>query len=317
MSLSKLFLLLSLLIILFLIYQISPISLSSEEVRFVVPLAEKKEETIRRLKAENLIRNEKIFDILMTVFDFPEFREWQIEPGAYNLQKNFWLPKTANILLFHPYQKWVLLTPGLRKEQIAEILAEKFDWDILKEKEFLDSSEEGYLYPDTYLLNVDYSPKETAQKLKSNFNEKFDAKLQNDLLSQNVRNDTAIKIASLIERESGSLEDKALISAIIWNRLKIDMRLQIDATTQYIIGTRGNWWPRVRPEDHKITSLYNTYLHKGLPPTPIANPSLDSINAAVYPAETECLFYLHDSSKTIHCSETYDGHLQNIEKYLK
>jgi len=304
---KKIILFLFFALLLYLIYIMSPLSLSAEEVRFIVPVDEKIDVTIKRLKQENFIRNEKLASTIIS----------KIEPGAYLLKKNFWLPQTIDTLLFHPYQKWVLLKPGLRREQVAEILSDKFNWDPLKEKEFLEAAPEGYLFPDTYLINVDYTPKETARKLINNFNEKFDAKLQNDLLAQNVRNDTAIKIASLIERESGSLEDKALISGIIWNRLNDGMKLQIDATTQYILGTRGNWWPKVKPQDHKTESLYNTYLYKGLPPGPISNPSLDSIKAAIYPAETDCFYYLHDSDKQIHCSKTYEGHLANIEKYLK
>lgn len=310
---KKLILLILFLPLIYLFYNISPISYSSDEIRFMVPLDEKKETTVNRLKEENIIRNEALFNFIAA---FSKINP-EIEPGAYILKKNFWLPQIVTKLLYEPYQKWVILRPGLRREQITEILEKKFNWDVLTEKEFLDNAPEGYLFPDTYLLNVDYSGKEFAQKLINNFNEKFDSTLQKDLLARDVRNDTAIKIASLIERESGSREDKALIAGIIWNRLNDDMRLQIDATTQYIIGTRGDWWPKVKPENHKSESLYNTYLHIGLPPRPISNPSLDSIKAVVYPEETDCIYYIHDSDKQIHCSKTYEGHLENINKYLK
>ena len=295
----------------FLLSRLSPVSLSSEEIRFVIALDEEPASTVQKLKEQNFIRSDKLFTFLLNMSGR------RIEPGAYMLKKNYWLPKTIHTLLYRPYQKWMLLKPGLRKEQVAEILTEKFSWNPLLQKEFLDNAPEGYLFPDTYLINVSYSPKEVVQKLVNNFNEKFDAQLQKDLLAQNVRNDTAVKIASLIERESGSLEDKPLIAGIIWNRLNDGMKLQIDATTQYILGTRGNWWPRIKPQDHKSESLYNTYIHKGLPPGPIANPSLESLKAAVYPSKTDCLFYLHGANKQIHCAKTYRGHLENINRYLK
>lgn len=240
-----------------------------------------------------------------------------IEPGAYMLSHRMTLMGIANTLMYHPYQKWIVLVPGLRVEQVAARLAKKFDWDEEKTKEFLGNAKEGYMFPDTYLLNVDYKGEETASRLISNFNEKFDAKLQKDLLSQNVRNDTAIKIASLIERESGSDEDKPLIAGIIWNRLNKEMKLEIDATIQYALGAPEDWWPSVSPKDLKIDSPYNTYLHKGLPPGPIASPSLASIKAAVYPAETECFYYLHDHNRQIHCAKTYQEHLENIKTYLQ
>ena len=290
-----------------------PASFSSEEIRFVVSLEEKQDSVIQGLSKENLIRNPSLFRLLVSVMKIPA----EIEPGAYKLKRNLWLPVLANTLLYHPYQKWVLLRPGLRKEQVAEIISDTFSWNKQTEKEFIDSAEEGYLFPDTYLFETNQSPDYFIAKMKNNFNEKFDAQLQSDLLARDVRNDTAVKIASLIERESGSDSDKALIAGIIWNRLLKDMRLQIDAATQYILGTPGNWWPRVKPADHKTESPYNTYLNKGLPPLPISNPSLSSIRSAVYPQETDCLYYIHDKNKQIHCSKTYEEHLENINIYLK
>lgn len=291
---------------------LAPTSLSDEKIRFVIPLESKQEDIISRLTTEKFIRSEKLFTLLTGLIRYPGM----IEPGAYLLSRRMTMLEIANTLLYKPYQKWIVLVPGLRKEQVAQRLEKKFSWGEEKTKEFLELAKEGYLFPDTYLLNVEEGGKDMAKRLISNFNEKFDAQMQQDLLAQNVRLDTAVKIASLIERESGSDEDKALIAGIIWNRLNKGMKLQIDATTQYIIGTKDNWWQRVDPKDHRIDSPYNTYIYKGLPPTAIANPSLASLKAAVYPEETDCVFYLHDLGKRIHCSVTYEEHLENIEKYL-
>lgn len=298
--------------LLFIFYLAAPTGFSSEKYRFVISLESKQEETLARLKEQNFIRSPGAFNFFTGLIHFPG----NIEPGTYLLSHRMSLLSITDTLLFKPYQKWAILVPGLRHEQVAEKLSKKFSWNDTQTQEFLDYAKEGYLFPDTYLLNVDYTGREFAQKLMSNFDEHFDAALQKDLLSQNVKSDTAIKIASLIERESGGDEDKALIAGIIWNRLNIKMPLQIDATIQYALGTPNDWWPRVQPKDLKIDSPYNTYLIKGLPPNPIANPSLASIKAAVYPAETDCLFYLHDHNKQIHCAKTYEEHLQNIGKYL-
>jgi len=311
---GKIFTSFLLILIMFLIYQMAPLTLSSEEIRFVVPLNEAGGVTVlERLKNEKIIRNLPVFQILSVVSKIPPV----IEPGAYKIKRNLWLPQIVNILMHNPYQKWALLKPGLRKEQVAEILAKNFKWDKSIEEEFLSLTEEGFLFPDTYLFDVEENPQYFINKIKNNFNEKFNAKFQADLLARDVRNDTAIKIASLIERESGTDDDKALIAGIIWNRLETDMKLQIDATSQYILGKPGDWWPRIKPADHKRESPYNTYLYKGLPPGPISNPSLASIKAAVYPAQTECLYYIHDKNKLIHCSKTYEEHLEYINQYLK
>ena len=300
--------------LLYLVYLFLPTSLSSEKVRFVVPLEAKPDEIINRLKKENFIRSPSLFNFLSSLIKYPG----AIEPGAYQLSHNMTAWQIADTLLNHPYQKWIILVPGLRVEQIAEKLKSKFNWDEAKSKEFLENTKEGYLFPDTYLLNIDYTGKDFAQKLINNFNEKFDTKLQADLLTQDVRNDTAIKIASLIESESGGDEDKALIAGVIWNRLEKGMRLEIDATIQYALGKPGDWWPIVQGKKlREVESSYNTYVIKGLPPAPICNPSLASIKAAVYPLETDCFYYLHSPNKQIHCSKTYEEHLKNIEEYLK
>ncbi|OGG20966.1 hypothetical protein A3D03_00015 [Candidatus Gottesmanbacteria bacterium RIFCSPHIGHO2_02_FULL_40_13] len=299
--------------ILYVIYLILPTSLSDEKIRFVINLDSKQDEIIEKLSTQKFIRSQKMFNLMLGIMQFPG----NIDAGAFMLRRNMNAYQIANTLLHHPYQKWIILVPGLRKEQTAEKIAKKFNWSAVQKDEFLKSAKEGYLFPDTYLLNVDYTPFDMIQRLTNNFNEKFDAEMQKDLLTQNVKIDTAVKIASLIERESGGDEDKSLISGIIWNRLDIKMRLQIDAATQYVIGTEKDWWPIVRPSDHKIDSPFNTYMYNGLPPTAIANPSLASLKAAVYPAVTDCIFYLHDRAKRIHCSVTYEEHLENIDKYLK
>ncbi|OGG15893.1 hypothetical protein A3D78_06955 [Candidatus Gottesmanbacteria bacterium RIFCSPHIGHO2_02_FULL_39_14] len=294
-------------------FLLSPVSFSAEEVRLVVYLDEDQNSVLSRLKEEKIIKNQSVLRVLITFMKFPA----KVNPGAYKLKRNMWLPQIAYIILYRPYQKWITIVPGYRKEQVLEALLKIYKWNDASQKEFMQKSEEGYLFPDTYLLNVDFTPEAVLAKFSNNFNEKFDSQLQNDLLAQDVRNDTAVKIASLIERESGGESDKALIAGIIWNRLNKGMKLQIDAATQYILGKPGNWWPKVTPSDHKIDSPYNTYINKGLPPGPISNPSLASIKAVIYPAETDCLFYIHDRNKQIHCSLTYEEHLENIEKFLK
>ena len=112
--------------------------------------------------------------------------------------------------------------------------------------------------------------------------------------------------------------DMPLIAGVIWNRLENDQRLQLDASIQYAKGKiDGQWWSVVTGTDIKnIDSPYNNYKYSGLPPTPIANPGLKAIDAVLNPTKTDCIFYLHDRSREIHCAVTYEEHLENIEKYL-
>lgn len=310
--LSLIFVLAILLPVFYVGYMLAPRSFSSDQVKFVVPLDTNQETILSQLSDQGFIRSKDFFQFILGLRKSPG----TIEPGGYMIAHNMDMFTLADTLLNKPFQRWIVLVPGLRKEQVADRLAKKLNWDETRKNEYLSAAQEGYQFPDTYLLNVDYTGKEVAQRILNNFNEKFDADLQRNLLAQNVRNDTAIKIASLIERESGSDEDKALIAGIIWNRLNKKMKLQVDATVQYGLGTEENWWPRVKVADYKLDHPYNTYIISALPPGPIANPSLASIKAAVYPADTECFFYLHEPTKKIHCAETYEEHLENIEKYL-
>jgi cell division protein YceG involved in septum cleavage len=128
--------------------------------------------------------------------------------------------------------------------------------------------------------------------------------------------DTAVRIASIIQREAAGPHDMRIISGIIWNRISKGMSLELDATLQYVKGNEDNWWPMVKSKDKYLDSPYNTYKYKGIPPGAISNPSIDAINAVYNPQKTDCIFYLHDDNRKIHCSKTYDQHLANIRAYL-
>ena len=234
--------------------------------------------------------------------------------------------------------KWVVLPEGWRKEQMAEALASTLDWsdeekgDWIEKYTTMDSDHvEGVYFSDTYLIPVDETPSATAERLRKKFEEEF-APYARDAIKQNVKWTTIIKIASIIQREAGGKDDMPLISGIIWNRLLAGQRLEIDATVQYFVDTRNNyngdeyvgedarvngWWQPPKLADIRTASPYNTYLNSGLPPHPICNPGLEAIKAALNPTQTECFFYLHDSSGNIHCAKTYAEHLANIAKYLK
>jgi len=219
---------------------------------------------------------------------------------------------------------WITIAGCLRKEEIGDILSHYLNWneqELTKwntaytnlKPEYI----EGVYYPDTYLIPIDESGEQIAMRLINRFNEKF-APLTNKFVEGNIRWTTGLKIASLIAREAAGKEDMRLISGIIWNRLDIGMPLQIDATMQYTLGKNpeGKWWGSIDINEKQNDSPYNSYLQKGLPPTPICSPNIDYIEAVLYPEETPCLFYLHDTNGQIHCSKTYEEHLENIDKYL-
>ena len=177
------------------------------------------------------------------------------------------------------------------------------------------------MFPDTYLIAKDATSLEIATRLKNTFNEKVDRKTLLSGIKNHLTEDEVIVLASLIEREAKSNEERPIIAGILINRLNAGIALQVDATVRYAQGynaAENSWWtPPVTQDDYSTTkSVYNTYLHVGLPPKPICNPGLESIRAAAEPADTDYMFYIHDSEGKIHYARTGEEHQQNMQKYL-
>ena len=160
---------------------------------------------------------------------------------------------------------------------------------------------EGYLFPDTYLFLPGAETEQIIGTMRDNFKKK----------AGDIAQDIVI-MASLIEKEVPASDDRRIVSGILWKRLEIGMPLQVDAVFPYITGKR-----EVLLDDLKINSPYNTYLYKGLPPGPIANPGLDAIEAARNPKETPYLYYISGKDGKTHFAKTYEEHLKNKEKYLR
>jgi UPF0755 protein len=222
------------------------------------------------------------------------------------------------ISLANPYVRVVRVQEGLRREQVADVVADKLDWDTAEKEEFINSVKvEGHYFPKTYLIYKDADPALVGAAMAREYTAEV-SKVKKPKSGNVINESTALKIASIIQREAAGKQDMALISGIIWNRIFKGMKLQIDATLQYAKGSEEEgWWEEVDSADKKIDSSYNTYLHEGLPPSAIANPGIDAITAAYNPQKTDCLFYLHDKNRKIHCSKTYEEHKKNIDKYLK
>jgi len=245
----------------------------------------------------------------------------EVRGGAYEVGRGMDTWAIAETLASTPYLAYVSFDAGLRKEQIAHLLQKELSWSRQEKEDFLkaiaNSSsdfQEGTYYPGVYLIAADVAPAEIAKRMRDKFLDEFEpyAKIAKE---KGINWKDVVILASLIEREAGR-NDKALVSGILWNRLDHGMRLQVDASLQYIKGNEGLWWPIPRSEDKFLSSPFNTYQHVGLPPEPISNPGTASIAAAVSPEETNCLYYLHAKGQ-IYCSANYGGHKANINRYLK
>jgi UPF0755 protein len=178
----------------------------------------------------------------------------------------------------------------------------------------LNADLEGYLFPDTYEIYNNSGGDELIKKMMDNLDLKMDQNIRSEIARQNKSVYEILTMASLIQKEVKT-KDMNLVSGIFWKRLKNNQRLQSCATLAYILGVNKEQYSY---QDTTIDSPYNTYRNNGLPPGPICNPGLDAIKAAVYPKESDYLFFLTrpDTGETVF-SATLDEHNINKEKYLK
>ncbi len=297
---------------------IQPKDLSDvKEYTFEVKKGESLYSVIDRLYEKDFIFNAFLLKLDLKVKGL----NFDIKPGVYSISRAKTPYEILEIFSKGVHEDvWVTIPEGYRVEEIAEAL-EKADLKNFSKQDFLETakSKEGYLFPDTYLLPVDYSTDEILSVFLDNFDEKVKIGLEKDIKRANMSFKDIIILASIVQREAFDYNQMRLVAGILKNRLSIDMPLQVDATVQYAKGfdnVQNTWWPIITLDDLKIDSLYNTYLNKGLPPGPICNPGLDAIKAVLNPLKTDYLYYLHDEDGNIHPARTQQEHSVNKNKYL-
>lgn len=187
-----------------------------------------------------------------------------------------------------------------------------FDFDFLKSvPEKRPSRLEGYLFPDTYEFSRNTTAEQAINRMLSRFNEIFTPDMKSQAAAKGLTIDQVVIIASMIEKEAKVPDERPIIAGVIYNRLKINMKLQIDATVEYAL---GKWKESLSSNDLKVNSPYNTYKVTGLPAGPISNPGKASIEAALNPDKVDYLFYvLKKNGSGAHVfSRTYAEHQQAI-----
>lgn len=281
---------------------------------FVVKPGESTADVARALASAGYVRHAWIFRIAQG--------STPIRPGGYDLAASEDVWTIASTLAGAPAFAFVTIPAAARKEQIADVLASALAWTPAEKQEWLTKDTvgspiltDGTYYADEYLIPANTPPAQVAKELRDRFVD-VTATYAIEATKKGLSWEKVLTLASLIEREAGK-NDKALVAGILWNRLAIGMPLQVDATLQYAKGSEGDWWPQPTSADKFIDSPFNTYQNPGLPPHPIVTPSISSIEAAIDPAPTDCLYYLHDTGHLIHCAPTYAGQQKNVNKYLK
>lgn len=263
------------------------------------------------LKQEGLIRDPIVFFLYTRMNGLDK----QIQAGDFRLNPSMPAKEVAETLTHGILDIWVTIPEGSRAEEIADILKAKIPTFEDSWREELNKNE-GYLFPDTYLIPREATVDQVVSLLTNTFENRFAAL---DISKSNFTQEELVIIASMIEREAKHAEDRPKVASVIINRLNLGMKLDIDATIQYALGYQEDqkrWWKKgLTLEDLKLNSPYNTYRVAGLPPAPISNPGLESLRAAANPADTNYLFYITDKDGINRYAEDLDGHNENIRKY--
>lgn len=199
------------------------------------------------------------------------------------------------------------------KEELTKVLTEDtFPYSFLKEAPKGIHRLEGYLAPNTYFIDIKTGPHAVIDLFLQQFAKELTPEVQKELVTMKLTVPQWVTLGSLVEKEAVKELDRPLIASVLMNRLKINQPLQIDATIQFLLGTPK---PKLYNKDLQIPSPYNTYLHVGLPPGPIANPGRASLQAALYPAQTDFLYYVAKKDGYHAFAKTYAEHLKNIKLY--
>lgn len=297
---------------------LTPVSRQQQEtVRFVVPRGQAISVIGNRLEEAGLIKSALAFRVVVEMNNLAH----DIQAGSFDISPSLSTSEIAKHLTTGTQDTWITIIEGWRSEEIAESLTEQ-DLDQFDPELFLElaAESEGMLYPDTYLIPREMTTENIYSLLLNTFERKVIQGLADEIAASDREFSDVLVMASLVEREARGFEQMRLVAGILWNRIEIGMPLQVDATLQYITGydrVQQGWWTPPTAQQKQIESPYNTYLNTGLPPQPIANPSVDAIRATLLPQETDALFYIHANDGTIYTAETLDEHNANVNQYLR
>lgn len=310
----------------------SAYSSDTTPILFTIESGDSPRAIAERLRAAELIRDSDLFVDYVQANDF----DTRLRSGDYYLYRTQTTAEIAQTLVA-PNSTLIVFTvlPGMRIEEVAEMITA--DPRIpFSGADFLASiaagsavdpafagfvglpagaSLEGFLFPATYQLPLNVTPVMLRDLLLQRFITDVDNQMTADAATQGWSLYQVVTLASIVERESLIPEEDARIASVYRNRLDIDMLLQADPTVQYGLNNiRGSWWAQITQADYiDVNSTYNTYLYGGLPPGPIASPSLSAIRAVIYPEDTDYIFFRArcDGSGLHEFAVTFEEHEAN------
>jgi UPF0755 protein len=302
----------------------APANPGSGKVRFVVPPGSSFHDVAATLHTVGLIDSELVFDL------YARYRhlDRSVQAGAYQMDRGLNMEQILVALQTAvPEEIFITIPEGFTIEKTAQRLDQsspikgsdylqlartgKFDFNFLKARP-AGASLEGFLFPETYLLPRNGTASQLINLQLSQFDHIWTPARQAEAAQAKLSVLQIVTLASIVEREARFDQDRPLVASVFYNRLAQGMPLQADATVLY---AKGVWQSQVTLEDRKVNSPYNTYLHPGLPPGPIANPGLKAIDAALQPAHTDYLYYLSDPQGHNHYARTLPEFQQLLRQY--
>lgn len=293
--------------------QLSSISADKSTKVFVIAKGMGVSEIAKKLKQDNLIKSELTFKIYIQQNKLKD----KLQAGSYELSPSMSTPEILKFIQSGSEDIWITLLEGWRVKEMSNALSAKFPPAGGQSSKFIDSAKEGYMFPDTYLFPKEASMEYIIDTLEKTFEKRFTPEIRAKIRSLGLTEAEGVILASIVEREARSDGARKMVASILLKRFKIGMGLNADATVQYALGfqkAENSWWKRnLSADDLKVDSPYNTYLHVGLPPTPISNPGLSSLQAvANADPGTPYLYYYHDSKGNSHYAKTLEEHNSNI-----
>lgn len=301
------------------IKDIRTVSIKSE-ISIVVDTGWGINRTAQKLKEEKVIKYPKAFELIAAHMGV----ENEVQPGSITIKPDMGY-KDIILELTKPERNSVkvIIPEGYEIRQIADALeaaelidrekfyeeldAELYEYRFLKEIPERENELEGYLFPATYNFSDDMTEHEIIDEMLATFDKNFKTEYYERAKELGKTVDEIITLASIVERESNSSEDRNKIAGVFYNRMEKDMKLQSCATIQYILQERKEV---LTNKDTQIESPYNTYINKGLPAGPIASPGTACIEAALYPEKTDALYFVLGSDGKHIFSETYEEHIK-------
>ncbi len=298
--------------------QLQPVdSAKTEKTRFTVTKGQSISGIGQKLSEQGLIKNPLAFRFIVQANSL----ENKIQAGSFLLSPSMSVEEIAEQMTMGTEDLWITILEGWRAEEIADMLEEQ-ELDDFDKEEFLALAkpDEGYLFPDTYLIPRAATAKTIHRLLCDTFEKKVEKGLATAIANSDHEFEETVIMASLVQREAREFDQMQIVAGVLWNRIEAGMGLNVDATLQYLKGYdqyEKTWWPQPLAKDKESTSQFNTYKYSGLPPHPISNPGLEALKAALEPVDTDYVYYLHDGRGNIYYAKTLDQHNANVQKYLR